>query len=174
MALDSINASICDQPIEIKFEVSSGEGALKPLLRLIDSTDGICLCMSDDAKVAPDAIQNLYNAYIESFPNMDGLCFPSDGLGDKDINGFFFAHSKTLQENIHRKYFHNFADRDLFEVMKRKKKFRFVGNALISHLHYSRDLSLDDATYKLAEENSSRDGDIFQERSQNNFGVHES
>lgn len=163
-AIQSIKASICNQPIEIKLEVSQGEGALKPLLRLIDSTDGICLCMSDDAVVAPDAIQILYDTYMRVFPDQDGLCVPSDGITKGEVAGFFFAHTKTLAENIHRAYFHNFADRDLSNVMKIKGKYCAVPEAVITHTHYSQDKSLDDSTYQLNESHSDTDGAIFRER----------
>lgn len=166
--------SVCDQPIEIIVDVNQYEGFVKSVLRMLDKVDGICLLLGNDTIVTPHAIQRLYNAYMKEFPEQDGVCACSDGRDNHgDLICHPFGHSKTLKENIHPKYFHNFVDKDLGYVMWRKGKYLAVPNAVIEHHHYTQKNrnAKRDLTYAVGEESSKKDGAIFRAREAIGFGL---
>jgi hypothetical protein len=170
----AVKASVCDQPIEIIVEMNQYEGFVKPVLRMLDRVDGICLILGNDARVTPSAIQKLYNAYTKAFPDQDGVCACSDGRDNHgDLICHPFGHSKTLKENIYPKYFHNFVDKDLGQVMWRKGKYIAVPDAVIQHHHYTqKGWNVEkDLTYSIGEETSESDGAIFRERWAIGFGL---
>lgn len=168
----SIKASDCNQPIEILTEMNNYEGYVKPVLRLLDKVDGLCLLLGNDTIVRRDAIQVLYDAYTRAFPNNDGLCSCSDGRENKGrLACHPFAHSKTFKENIYPKYFHNFYDKDLGQVMWRKGKFLVVPDAVIEHHHYTQGRSEFDLTYAIGENTSRIDGETFNQRMLRGFDL---
>ena len=164
VAMESIRNSICDQEIEIKVDISEGEGANKPTLRLINSVDGLVICLGDDSTVEPDTIQKLYNAYIREFPDQDGMCSPPNCDN-------FLAHSNTMRKYWHPDYIHLYADRDFFDTMTFKKKVFRVLDAVIHHNHYTKNATLDDDTYRFGEKNREADRILYEKRRARNFNL---
>jgi hypothetical protein len=125
-AIESIKGSIFDYPIYIKTEISSGEGATKPLIRLLKSTEGLVLGFSDDVTIDPHCIRLLYESYLEKFPNQDGLCCINNPEHRNLFGCYFFGQSKTLLDAMYPGYVHNFQDKEITEKMKARDKLHFV------------------------------------------------
>jgi hypothetical protein len=160
-AIASIKNSICNQTIEIKIDISEGEGANKPLVRLLNETNGLVIGFSDDMLVRQDTIQIMYDAYIENFPDRDGIVAPYNC----DV---FLAHSDTEKKYWCPDYTHLYTDRDFFDIMTRLKKIHRV-DAVIDHEHYTKNALLTDDTYRFSEAHREEDKIIYEKRKANNF-----
>ena len=172
LAVASIKASVCTQPIEIVIEISEGEGANKPFYRMLQKVDGLVFNFGDDASVASDFIQKLYDAYVENFPDQDGVCAADDGINDpRAISGFALAHSKTWLENFNPEYVHLFADREWTAIMKNKNRYCPVLTAKAYHHHYTKESHIKfDKTYQWAESHQQEDAELFNKRLLMGFG----
>jgi hypothetical protein len=168
----AVKASGCDQRIDIFYERNNYEGFVKPVMRMLKQVRGMCLILGNDCVVRRDAIQNLWNASLKVFPKDDGLCTGVDERPNTiKLPRHPFAHSRTLLENIYPKYFHNFVDKDLGQVMWRKGKFLVVESAVIEHHHYTVGKSEKDFTYEIGQATSDADGEIYAQRLARGFDL---
>ena|SRR3990167_4336911 len=167
--LASIKKSICDQEIEIVIDVNEYEGFVKPVIRMLNKIEGLCMIVPNDVILWPSAIQRCYNEYIRNFPDNDGLVgWGSEGM-EIDYMCFPFAHSRTMREIVNPIYFHNFSDREWTEIMKKRGKYYPIRNATCTHNHYTKYPELLDKTYQINEDTSSADGKIYWERFDKGF-----
>lgn len=170
VAVDSIKRSNCDQELNIVVDVNNYEGYVKSVLRMLDKVDGLTMVVTDDLELWPTTIRALYNAYTEAFPNNDGLCVYGDEHWDLKAFGLPFAHSNTLKELINPIYFHNFADKEMCEIMKMRGKYLPVPQAQVWHHHYQwKKGTAKDRTYELGEATSDADGALYNMRRAKNF-----
>lgn len=168
----AIRASDCDERIDIFCELNNYEGFVKPVLRMLRRVNGMCLLLGNDCIVRRDAIQQLWNASRKVFKYDNGLCTGVDEEpNSKKLPRHPFAHSRTFLENIYPKYFHNFVDKDLGQVMWRKGLYHVVNQAVIEHHHYSKQKSMLDLTYKIGEATSDADGEIYAQRLARGFDL---
>ena len=162
--LDSIKSSICDQEIKILTEVSEGEGANKPLKRLLDKVDGLVFPLGDDNTVEPDTLQLLYDAYIREFPDKDGMTLPAG-------SDSYLVHSDIMKKYFHFGYFHLYSDREFYDIMYIKRKTYRVKGAVVNHDHYTKKATLDDETYRLSVKHREADRELYEERKAKNFDL---
>ena len=168
----AVRGSDCDQRIDIIVERNDYEGFVKPVLRILSKLECFCLLLGNDAVVRRDAIQKLYDASVREFKHDNGLCAPIDGTDHgKQLPCHPFAHSRTLRENIYPKYFHNFVDKDLGQVMWRRGLYKVVEEAVIEHHHYIYGKAKRDFTYAISEATSDADGEIYNQRLARNFDL---
>ena len=167
ITVESLKRSACDEKIEIITEISEGEGAVKPVHRMLKDIDGLVVGIGDDTLVDPNTIQELYKAYIREFPNNDGVCAPIE----KDC--VFLTHSDMMKKYWYPGYFHLFVDREFFEIMYQKGKLYRVASAKAQHMHHSYGgmQNLNDETYAIAEAHREADGQLFVERMARNFDL---
>jgi len=170
-AVASVKRSVCSEPIEIRIDVNNYEGAVKALLRLFHSVDGLALFLGDDCEVMPDTIQILHDAYVKRFPDQDGMCASADAKSLIISLAHPFAHTKTFIEHTHPGYFHNFVDREWFDRMQYRDRYLAVPKARILHNHWSKELSPIDNTYKVGEASSDADGLLYNQRRARNFDM---
>lgn len=168
IALESIKRNVCDQEIKIDLEISSGEGAIAPFMRMLKRNEGLVLLMSDDMTLAPDCIQKLYDQYVQNFPDRDGVVNPSDG-----VNRLITAplgDSKTFLKYSYPAYTHLFWDDDMTAQLRRDGKLLQTTDARITHHHFQRDPSVPlDNTYAFTQSHTERDRQTFLRRQANGF-----
>lgn len=167
--IESIQQSNCDQKIQILIDYNNYEGFVKSALRLVNSVDGLCMIVPNDVILWPSTIQEVYNTYIEKFPEGDGMVGWADEFMEINYMCFPFCHSRLLRELINPVYFHNFSDREWTEIMKARGKYYPITKAMCRHDHYSRDPKLRDKTYDINERTSDADGKIYWERFDKGF-----
>lgn len=167
-----VKASVCDQRIDIMTELNEYEGFVKPVLRVLHRVEGLCLILGNDAVVRHDSIQKLFDVYVKTFPKDDGVCYPIDERANVTrLPSHPFGHSRTLRLNIYPKYFHNFVDKDLGQVMWRRGKLKQVPESVIDHFHHVHKKAAYDMTYKIADATSDADGEIYFQRMQRGFDL---
>lgn len=170
--IDAVNRSICSERIEILTDLNEYEGFVKPTIRMLRRVRGMCLLLGNDVVVAPNMIQRLWDASKKNFIHDDGMCFPVDSRPNiVHLPSHPFAHSRTFLENIYPKYFHNFVDKDLGQVMWRKGKYLLVPDAMYEHMHYTTGKSAFDMTYRIGQVTSDTDGELYQQRLARNFDM---
>ena len=170
-AIDCVKRSICNQPIEVVTKINNYEGFVKPMLEMLDGVNDLVLFIGDDTETTPFAIQRLYDAYCANFKNNDGICVPCNGkndLGEK-VGSHALMHSKTWKDVLHPGYFHNFCDREWTDIMKYRGKYCYVKDALIVHHHMEYEPIHKDATYRIGELSSTKDGELYQYRKKHGF-----
>jgi len=168
-AVESIQKNICNQPIEIITEISTGEGANKPLLRMFEKVNDLVFLLNDDVILMPHCIQELYNNYVSTFPDKDGICVPNDGVHNCKLATFPFGHVDTFKKYWCKDYIHLYADSDITEVMKRRNRYSEVPTAKLIHKHFLFEKELMDDTYGFSQKFSGHDQLIFRDRLEHNF-----
>ena len=139
-------------------------GWVKAVHKLLEGINGICFILGDDAIIAPDCIEKLYEAYQEGY-----LLQPYEQINKGTIATFPFCHSNILKQYIHKGYIHNYSDTELTEIMKQKGKYLYIPEAKVDHQHFVMDYKLLDNTYCATKQFLEKDKQIFEERKKNNF-----
>lgn len=163
-AIDSVNRSVCNQPIEILTDISEEEGSVKPTLRLLEKANDLVMWYNDDLTVESYTFQNLYDALMREFPKLDGIVLPVE-------SDFFLCHASILREYLYPGYIHNYSDREIYDILSAEGRTHRVENAIIRHHHpiYEKNSRLLDRTYAWATGHREEDRILYEKRKAEGF-----
>ena len=155
-------------PITICTYENQGGGWVKNLHEMLEGINGLCFCVGDDAVLAPDCIEKLYEAWLELPNKEEWLLEPEEQFSHGEIAQFPFCHSDILKKYVYKGYCQNYSDTELTQVMKNKRRYAYVEDAIVDHQHYIGGAVYDE-TYKISREGAVDDKVLYEKRLSNNF-----
>ena len=146
-------------------------GCVAAIHNMLEGINGYVAILSDDVVVEKDWLKNLWDAFIDAFPDGSGAAQPYDNIQEGRLCQHPLAHSETIKKYLHKGYVHCFSDNEMTERLMRDCKYLYVPTARIEHRHFIRKLAPFDETYKLAfnEETIEKDRQLFITRANNGF-----
>lgn len=168
--LDTAIASIRENkfPHAILIYENQDGGCAIATHNMLKGINGLVFILNDDMTIGNNCIEILYKKYKEVFPNNDGLIQPYDNFNKGKVAVSAFCHSDIIKKYLHKGYKHKYSDTELTEVMKIKGKYLYLPEADMFH-HHEMDKSKYDNTYKIMEDTSIIDKELYLKRKQNNF-----
>lgn len=137
--------------------------------KALEGVDGLIFYAGDDTVLEPDCISTLMDAYTKRFPDGIGCASPYNEFQGADLITAGIIHSDLMRKLLYKGYFHNYADNEMTELIKRLDKHIYVPTAILKHEHVITDPKLQDKTYKVNQDMKDRDAKLYQQRRVNNF-----
>jgi hypothetical protein len=148
-----------------------GEGYQVAVRKMVSGLgDSLVMVINDDMIVENNFLINSYSAYVEKFPNMDGLGSLNDNNMYVNVAIVPFAPASILYNYIYSGYTHYGGDPELAQIFISKNRFLPIHDAIINHIHPFYDKSnkrpdIVDETYKSTKEKFwDKDNNLFLER----------
>lgn len=130
-----------------------------------DLGEGLVVVIGDDTIPQPDWLKILVSAYMERFPNNDGLAQPDDGIHHGRIASYPMATPAYLLRWIYSGYKHNYADKELRNVAAARGEYLWVSESKVVHIDANVRPELYDETYALQRDTRSKDKQLYAQRS---------
>lgn len=168
--VEAINRSVCSVPIIIvSFENNIGwVAAVHEMIKGLDDSD-LVFVLGDDAIVAPDCLQILWNSYHSSSVGNTELFQPDDGFHNAELATFPFCTVHILRKYLYKGYHHLWADNELTMIMKSMRVYIAVKDAKVDHQHFLKDRKLIDKTYADSQSWNEKDRSLFMQRQKDGF-----
>jgi GT2 family glycosyltransferase len=123
-------------------------GWVPAVYNMLENIDGIVWLLGSDTIVEKGAVETLYNRFIETFPEQDGVCEPFNEMHEDRLSQHPFAHTRTIRKYLDKRFVHWYSDNWFTIQAKRDNKFLYVPEAKIQHNHFTNGKAEIDETYK--------------------------
>lgn len=132
--------------------------------------DALVTIINDDMTASPDYLRTLAEAYHAAFPNREGLAQGHDSFHHGLMYGDPLAPAWMFKKYWHKGYVHNYSDTEFTAVAKKLGiPAIYVPEAVKEHVHFFRDPSLYDETYRITQSFFKVDEELFTKRREANF-----
>jgi hypothetical protein len=144
------------------YENSEG-GCVPANLRMVEGLkdNEIVVVLNDDMIVQPNWLGVLISAYLQRFPDGNGLAYPDDMLRGELLSTIFCCTVKYLKENYFSGYRHNYADQELMD--RSQGKLLYVPESKVLHKHMNNG-GTPDETYALQSKSFNDDERLYYQR----------
>ncbi len=148
--INSIRESVCPYSFTIcTYENENDGGWARACKKMVEGIDDLIFIVNDDMIVEQNCIRILYEKYIETFPENDGIMNPFDTLSLGENCDIPFCHSSVIKPFLDIGYWH-YAGQEISRVMKQRAKYAIADEAIVVHEHADFIPGLMDETYRKA------------------------
>lgn len=136
---------------------------------MLDGIDGFVVLLGSDTMVEKGWLEILWKGFCETFPNKDGLAQPYDSINNGGLCQHPLGHSSTIKKYLSKEYIHNFSDNEMTERLIADRKYLYVPESKIKHLHWVNKQAKVDETYKKIMESYEQDRATYIRRKQEGY-----
>lgn len=137
--------------------------------KALDSIDGFVVLLGSDVVVHEGWLDALWDGFCDAFPKKDGCAQPFDEINNGALCQHPLGHSSVIKHYLHKGYIHNFSDNEMTERLIRDRKYLYVPESKIEHLHWVNGKAQQDETYKVIMSSYERDREVYLERKRNGY-----
>jgi hypothetical protein len=132
-------------------------GAIIAMHEMLEGITGLVWWIQDDVILTePNTLKRLYDQY------QSGVLCPDDGIVHGEIITLPFCLAHWLKEFTFKGYYHNYADREFTDVMKKYNLYKYCPNIKVDHQHWVNGKAERDETYKL--QLNKNDKELYEKR----------
>lgn len=167
--VDALRASVCSEPFTICTYENKDGGFIAAIHKMLEGIDdnSLVFCIGDDVIVDKTCLHRLYEAYTNAprTKMMQGVvCQPYDEFHNGAIVVNPFCQAWVMKRYQYKGYIHNYADVEFTEIIKERKMYLYVPDAIVEHVHHINNKAEFDQTYKDCSKFLDHDRGLYQSR----------